>query len=76
MLHIVLSWLSILGVHIRIGFISRIVEPMFDNIAKYLPTRFLSIDISPLILILAITLVKGLILTVFPETQVFLHSFL
>ena len=57
-IEIFLSLLSLLGILIAIPFISRIVQPMFDAVARVLPTRFMGLDFSPIILILSIGFAK------------------
>jgi uncharacterized protein YggT (Ycf19 family) len=71
-IEIILSWLSLTGLLIAIPFISRIVQPMFDGIARVLPTRFMGIDFSAIVLLFSIYIVQGLLLSLSPAIRVYL----
>ena len=53
-IEVFLSLLSLLGIFVAIPFVSSIVQPMFEAIARVLPTRFMGLDFSPIVLVLAI----------------------
>ncbi len=51
---VVLSWLTLLGLHIVIGPLNNITRPLYDLTRKIFPTRIGMIDLAPLILILVL----------------------
>jgi YggT family protein len=55
---ILLSWLTLIGVQIIIGPLMNITHPLYDLTRKILPTRVGMLDLAPLILILALDLMK------------------
>ncbi len=53
---VILSWLTLLGLHIVIGPLNSITRPLYDLTRKVFPTRVGMIDLAPLILILVLDL--------------------
>lgn len=53
---VILSWLTLLGLHIVIGPLNSITRPLYDITRKIFPTRVGMIDLAPLILILVLDL--------------------
>ncbi len=51
---VLLSWLSVMGVRVVIGPLVNITQPLYALVRKLLPTTIGMIDITPIILILAI----------------------
>jgi YggT family protein len=51
---VVLSWLTLLGLHIVIGPLNSITRPLYELTRKVFPTRVGMIDLAPLILILVL----------------------
>lgn len=51
---VVLSWLTLLGLHIVIGPLNSITRPLYELTRKIFPTRVGMIDLAPLILILVL----------------------
>jgi uncharacterized protein YggT (Ycf19 family) len=73
-IEILLSWLSLTGILIAIPFINSIIQPMFDGIAKALPTRFMGLDFSAMLLLFSIYIVQGMLVSVAPIIRVYLPS--
>ena len=73
-IEIILSWLSLTGILIAIPFISSIIQPMFDGIAKILPTRFMGMDFSPILLLFSIYIIQGVLVSFAPIIRVYLPS--
>jgi len=61
-LDVILSWLTLLGLHIVISPLNSITRPLYDLMRKIFPTRVGMIDLAPLILIilLDILMVMGI----------------
>jgi YggT family protein len=57
---VLLSWLSVLGVRVVIGPLISITQPLYAMVRKLLPTTIGVIDITPIILILAIDVFVGI----------------
>ncbi len=53
-LDVILSWLTLLGLHIVIGPLNSITRPLYDLTRKIFPTRVGMIDLAPLILIIVL----------------------
>jgi YggT family protein len=51
-LDVILSWLTLLGLHIVIGPLNSITRPLYDLTRQIFPTRVGMIDLAPLILII------------------------
>lgn len=51
-LDVLLSWLTLLGLHIVIGPLNSITRPLYDLTRRIFPTRVGMIDLAPLILII------------------------
>jgi len=61
-LDVILSWITLLGIHIVIGPLNSITRPLYDLTRRIFPTRVGMIDLAPLILIilLDILMVMGI----------------
>ena len=55
-LDVILSWLTLLGLHIVIGPLNSITRPLYDITRQIFPTRVGMIDLAPLILIIVLDL--------------------
>ena len=75
-IEIILSWVALLGVFIAIPFISTILQPMFQAIRRILPVQFLGLDFAPLILLIAIQIVQGMLLSFAPLIRFYIPSIL
>jgi len=53
---VILSWLTLLGLHIVIGPLNSITRPLYELTRKVFPTRVGMIDLAPLILILVLNM--------------------
>ncbi len=53
-LDVILSWLTLLGLHIVIGPLNSITRPLYDLTRRIFPTRVGMIDFAPLILIIVL----------------------
>lgn len=55
---VLLSWLTLLGVHVVIGPLNSITRPLYEITRRVFPTRVGMIDLAPLILILVLDLLR------------------
>lgn len=58
---VMLSWLTLLGLHIIIGPLNSITHPLYDLTRKIFPTRVGMLDLAPLILILVLDLLIAIV---------------
>jgi len=65
--HIILSWISLLGIVIRIKFIDDILWPLYKYVRKIFPTRIGMFDFTPIILLFTLYFIKWLIIMLFPD---------
>ncbi len=75
-IEIVLSWVSLLGLHIAIPFISLVVHPLFDRVRKIIPSTFSGMDFAPLYVLLAIYIFQNTAIQYIPGLLYSLPSFL
>lgn len=64
---IVLSWISLLWLNLRPKFISYIIDPIYVNIKKVIPSSFWPIDFTPIILLLILIFIKWIIYSLDPN---------
>jgi YggT family protein len=61
-LDIVLSWMTLLGLHIIIGPLNSITRPLYDLTRKVFPTRVGMIDFAPLLLMIILDLMMVIVI--------------
>ena len=66
---VILSWLTLLWINFRPKFVWDILNPIYHNIKKILPTSIWPIDFTPIVIILLCSFIKLLIFFIFPETR-------
>jgi len=62
---IVLSWLPLFWIRFRPKFIRDLIDPIYYNINKIIPTVIWNIDFTPIILILFLEIARELIIKIF-----------
>lgn len=62
---VILSWLMIIWVRIRPKFIADIIDPMYAQIKKYIPTSIGPLDFTPIIFIFLIIFARALTILLF-----------
>jgi YggT family protein len=67
---VILSWLILLWINFRPKFIADIIDPLYKNIKKYIPTSIWPFDFTPIVIILLLMFIKGALYIVFPELQI------
>jgi len=65
---VILSWLTVFWLNIRPQFLADIIDPIYKNIKKILPTTFWPLDLTPIIVIFTIIFIKWILVLMFPET--------
>lgn len=68
-LDVILSWLTLLGIKFRPKIIADIIDPLYINVKKYIPTSIWPFDFTPIVIILLLMFIKGGLFIVFPELQ-------
>jgi len=69
-LDVILSWLTLFWLKIRPKFISDILDPIYKNIKKIIPTSFWPVDFTPIIVIMAIIFIKWALFILFPSVLI------
>lgn len=64
---VILSWLSLAWVKFRPAIISAILDPMYLNIKKVFPTTIWPLDLTPIIVLIAISIIETIIFNIFPQ---------
>ncbi len=60
-LDVLLSWFTLLGVHVIIGPLNSITRPLYELVRKIFPTRVGVIDLAPMILVFILIILQGAI---------------
>lgn len=66
-LDVILSWLLLLWLRVRPKFIANIIDPLYYNVRKIIPTRFWPFDFTPAIIIILIIFIKWALFIMYPE---------
>lgn len=69
-LDVILSWLILLWIRFRPKFVADIIDPLYKNVRKYIPTSIWPLDFTPIVIILLLMFIKGAIFILFPELQI------
>ncbi|MDD2871340.1 MAG: YggT family protein [Candidatus Gracilibacteria bacterium] len=67
---VILSWLILFGLNLRPKFLADIIDPIYKNIRKIIPTTFGPLDFTPIVAIILIIFIKGALYIVFPNLLV------
>ncbi len=67
---VILSWLTLLWLKARPKFVADIIDPLYKNIKKILPTSIWPIDLTPIVVIIIIIFIKWLLFMAFPELKI------
>ncbi len=59
----------LLRVRLRPKFIASIIDPMYANIKKYIPTTIWVLDLTPMVAILLVVFIKWLLFIMIPELR-------
>lgn len=66
---VIISWLMVFWLKIRPNFIADIIDPMYDNIKKIIPTKIWMFDLTPIVVLFIILFLKWILIVSFPEVQ-------
>ena len=66
---VILSWLTIFWLKIRPKFLSDIIDPMYKNIKKIIPTTIWPIDLTPIVVIIILAFLRWILFIIFPELK-------
>lgn len=64
---VILSWMMIFWLNLRPKFLADLIEPIYANIKKIIPTSIWPIDFTAIIIILIIGFLKWLLLILSPD---------
>lgn len=71
---VILSWLLLLWIRFRPTFIANIIDPLYLNVRKIIPTRFWPFDFTPIVIILLIMFIKWALYILFPELPIEINN--
>lgn len=63
---VILSWLTLFWLNIRPVFISSILDPIYLRVKNTIPTTIWPLDLTPIVVILIISVIQSLIVWFFP----------
>jgi len=66
-LDVILSWLTLFWLKLRPKFIADIIDPIYKNIKKIIPTSIWPVDFTPIVVIFAIIFIKWALIIIFPD---------
>lgn len=66
---VILSWLILLWLRFRPKFVANIIDPLYKNVRKYIPTAIWPLDFTPIVIILLLMFIKGALFIIFPELE-------
>jgi uncharacterized protein YggT (Ycf19 family) len=72
---IILSWLSVFWIKFRPKFVYDILEILYINVRKVIPTRIWYFDFAPMIILIIIFFILSLLQAFFPEIFIQIDSF-
>ena len=67
---VILSWLTLFWLKFRPKFIADIIDPLYKNVRKFIPTTMWPIDFTPIVIIILLIFIRWLLFIVFPELQI------
>jgi YggT family protein len=67
---VIISWLTLLWINFRPKFIADIIDPIYKNIKKIIPTSMWPIDFTPIVVIFLLIFIKWTLFIIFPELQI------
>lgn len=71
---IILSWVSLLWINLRPKFISEIIDPIYNNIKRIIPTTFWPFDFTPIIVLLFLIFIRLFIFSYNPEIEEYYYE--
>ena len=63
---VILSWLRLFWLNIRPKFLADIIDPIYSNIKRILPTSIWPLDFTPIVVLLVIFFITGAVSMIFP----------
>ena len=67
---VILSWLRIFWIKSKPKLITDIINPLYKNIRKIIPTSIWPLDFTPIVVIVLLMFIKWALFIVFPELKV------
>lgn len=75
-LDIILSWLTLFWLRLRPKILADIINPLYINVKKYIPTTIWPLDFTPIVILIIISFIRWLIYINYPEILAQLPNFL
>ena len=69
---VILSWLTLLWLRLRPQFLRDLLDPIYENIKKILPTTIWPLDLTPIIVIFLCIFLQWLLIYIAPEIRNFM----
>ena len=67
---VILSWLMLFWLRFRPQFVADIIDPLYENVKKIIPTTIWPVDFTPIVVILLLIFIRWALFIIFPELQV------
>jgi len=71
---VILSWLTLLWLKFRPRFVADIIDPLYKNIKKIIPTAIWPLDFTPIVIIIFLMFIQSALFMMFPELQAEFNS--
>ena len=71
---VILSWLMLFWLKFRPKFISDIIDPLYENIKKIIPTSIWPLDFTPIIVIFMLIFIRWALFIIFPELKIEINN--
>lgn len=66
---VILSWITLTGLRFRPKFIADIIDPLYANVKKIIPTNIWPMDFTPIVIIILLIFIRWALFILFPELQ-------
>ena len=67
---VIFSWLRIFWLKSKPKLITDIINPLYENIRKIIPTSIWPLDFTPIVVIIMLMFIKWALFIIFPELKV------
>ena len=73
-LDVILSWLMIIWLRLRPKFLADIIDPIYKNVRKVIPTTIWPLDFTPIVVMIMIIFLKWVLYIIFPELNIAVNN--
>lgn len=71
---VILSWLILLWLRIRPKFLADIIDPLYINVRKIIPTTIWPLDFTPIVIMILIIFIKWALYILFPGLDIEINN--